>query len=122
MQGGRYKLRAKVDIADVSDEHSVWVRFGTDAEGIMQPGALTTFSPSESVTFVVPATECLKVWSRHVLFAGMCALVCLCQKFWLETICGYTLHIADPFSSNVLSFCEPLVVCSLGAGYQPRTS
>jgi len=38
-QGGRYKLRAKVDVADVSDEHSVWVRFGTDAEGAMQPSA-----------------------------------------------------------------------------------
>ncbi|KAK9842541.1 hypothetical protein WJX81_005172 [Elliptochloris bilobata] len=33
----RYKLRANVDVADVSDEHAVWVRFGADAEGVLQP-------------------------------------------------------------------------------------
>ncbi len=35
----RYKLRANVDVADVSDEYVPWVRFGADAEGVMQPGA-----------------------------------------------------------------------------------
>lgn len=38
----RYKLRANVDIADVSDEYVPWVRFGADAEGVMQPGAAET--------------------------------------------------------------------------------
>ena len=49
----RYKLRAKVDIADVSDEHVPWVRFGADAEGVQQPGDRQLLQSSTGHTSVL---------------------------------------------------------------------
>ena len=49
----RYKLRAAVDIADVSHEHAVWTSFGWGAE---RQGARTAFADAAWLSRMHTAT------------------------------------------------------------------